>query len=76
MALWQQGKQLDVSKEGRVIPPMYNQRVLPRDNLLAHDHVTPRRKPPPAGPEGRVQDAPVLDFRKVDDAVGLDLHII
>jgi len=55
---------------------MHDQRVLARHHLLAHHQLAARRQPPPAGAEGLVQDAPVLDLGQVDDAVGLDLDVL
>lgn len=57
-------------------PPVHDQRVLPRHQLLVDRQLAARRQPPGPRPECRVQDAPVLDLGQVDDAVGLDLDVL
>lgn len=55
---------------------MHEERILPRDNLLADHELPTRRHAPSARTEGLVQDPAVLDLGEVDDAVGFDLHVL
>lgn len=58
------------------VPSMRHKRILPRNALLRNNRLPPRRKPPPAGPKGSVQDPPVLDLWQVQDAVGFAFDVV
>jgi hypothetical protein len=46
-----------------------NEGVLARHNAVGHYRFPARGEAPAAGPEGFVEDAAVLDFGEVDDAI-------
>lgn len=55
---------------------MHQQRILPRNNLLADHQLATGRHAPTARAERLVQDAAVLDLGQVYDAIRLDLDIL
>lgn len=55
---------------------MHDERVLPRHQTVLDHELASRGQAPAAGAEGAVEDAAVLDFGQVDDAVGLDLDVV
>ena len=66
---------LNVAGQNALVPAQHDQGVLPRHSFRRDDRLSPRREPPTTRPKRLVQDPPVLDFREVDDAVVLHLHV-
>ncbi len=58
------------------IPAQYHKRILSRNRFCRNNRLTPRRQSPPAGSKSPVQDAPVLDLRKVHNPVRLHLYVL
>lgn len=63
-------------RKDRYAPPTSDQAILSSDKLCCDNSLASGGQAPATGSKGLVQYPAVLNLRKVDDTVGLDLNII